>query len=68
MLAVKIPNFTGYLLLWHTFWDRFRANVHENPEYFKVANMAFLKEHLTGEAAEVRQQFQIHSDMLQSSH
>ena len=57
--AVKIPIFTGDLLLWQTFWDTFRANVHENLEYSKVAKMSFLKEHLRGEAAEALQHFQI---------
>ena len=59
MPAVKIPKFSGDLLLWQTFWDTFRANVHENPEYSKVAKMAFLREHLSGEAAEALQHFQI---------
>ena len=45
MPAIKLPNFSGDLLLWPTFWDSFRAYVHENPEYSKVAKIPFLKEH-----------------------
>lgn len=59
MPAVKIPFFTGDLLLWQTFWDSFRANIHENMEYSKVAKMAFLKEHVKEEAAEALEHFQI---------
>ena len=59
MPIVKIPIFSGDLLLWPTFWDSFRANVHENTHYSKVAKMSYLLDHLKGEAQSALRHFQI---------
>ena len=59
MPSIKIPKFSGDILSWQTFWDTFRANVHENAQYAKVAKMACLKEHVVGEAADALQHLYI---------
>lgn len=59
LTSIKMPKFTGDILSWQTFWDTFRANVHDNDQYAMVVKMAFLKDHVVGEAAEALQHLYI---------
>lgn len=53
------PKIYRDILTWQTFWDTFRANIHENPQYAKVVKMACLEDHVIGEAADALQHLYI---------
>ena len=59
MPIVKIPFFSGDILTWPTFWDSFKAHVHNNPHYSKVTKMTYLLDHMKGEAQGALRNFQI---------
>ena len=48
---IPLPTFSGDLLAWESFRDRFRSLVHDSTRISKVRKLQYLKSSLTGEAA-----------------
>jgi len=49
---LSIPKFSGDMLMWQSFWDMFRANIHDTPLPL-VSKFTYLMSLLEGEAQEV---------------
>ena len=48
---IPLPTFSGDLLEWESFRDRFRSLIHDSTRLSKVRKLQYLKSSLTGEAA-----------------
>ena len=48
---LSLPTFSGDLLAWESFHDRFRSLIHDSTRISKVRKLEYLKSALTGEAA-----------------
>ena len=50
---IPLPTFSGDLLAWESFRDRFRSLIHDSTRISKVRKLEYLKSALTGEATKM---------------
>ena len=51
--AITIPSFSGDILNWPTFWQKFRAAVHDHDDLPKSTKLAYLRTAITDPEAEI---------------
>ena len=56
---LDLPQFSGNLLYWQSFWDSFEAAIHNNTVLTGVQKLSYLRAQLKGEASKVIAGFQL---------
>ncbi|VDI51319.1 Hypothetical predicted protein [Mytilus galloprovincialis] len=49
---LDLPNFTGDILTWQTFWESFETTIHHNPSLTNIQKFSYLKSQVHSEAAQ----------------